>query len=392
MKLIAALLMLAVSAFAEPQKALMDRLLENERRLLGAVFADRAKSAEFAQDAQAVAADPSKAEGIVMKWRAETASFAQKYSSSQHPLRQGKTLREMAEPAEWAYLMQTLRLMEPGWMKDTVIGMIESAEADLKQGDPEKAEKFIKMARGKATDDIKEYQEKAEYKKGLAEAQRRREEAARKAKEEADRKVKEEADRKAKEEADRKAKEEADRLAKKPAPAKPKPQPDKPKKPQPEPEVVRKDPTPPPSGGESAREQLEAVQGRGGSKYDGGGSQADQTLPVDARGGSGAGKSPAPALQPSGERPNLTVAKEPPAPEDDDMAELKKMKRGKGGVAGIVQKWAPVGGAVLGGLIGLIFGGPIGLLIGAAVGLAVGYGASKIIGKATAAKAAKAAN
>jgi hypothetical protein len=86
-----------------------------------------------------------------------------------------------------------------------------------------------------------------------------------------------------------------------------------------------------------------------------------QAIPGGSAGGS------LPTLSAPG-APALTVKPGVPSPslsEDDDMAELRGMKKdAKGGW----RKWA-VGsaGLLLGGLLGFLIGGPIGLAVGAAL-------------------------
>lgn len=326
-----ALLLAALLGAPAAAADIQAEMLESERRLMGAVLSDPAKNAEYQADC-AAADDPAQKPALVLKWRAAVAEKAEAYAAAppaSNP--DGKTLKEMMGAEQWGYLMTTLRLMEPGIVKDTVIGMIEKADADLKDGDPERAESFIKMARDKAKGEISEYQLTRQYKDGLAEAQRRRQE-------------------KAAELAKEKQKEQADKL--KPA--------------------------------KDAREQAENAV-KDGSTFDGGGSSKDDVVVPGKKDETTQRASLKPAA------PNLVVtgsgglAKPVPPPalqpaaEKDDMAELRGMKKGKGGFLGILGLIAPFLGAAIGALAGGLLGGPVGLLLGAAGGLAAGYGAKKLL-------------
>jgi predicted house-cleaning noncanonical NTP pyrophosphatase (MazG superfamily) len=300
-----ALFLAALLAAPAAAADIQAELLEPERRLLGAVLADSAKAAEYQADCLA-ADDAAQKPALVLKWRAAAAAQAESYMKGALPTNpEAKTLKEMLDPSEWGYLMATIRLMEPGFIKDQVISMIEKADADLATGDPERAESFIKMARDKAREDVAEYQKTEEYLAGLAEASRRRIEAAKKAKEQA--------------------------------------------------EQAEKD----------------------GRTFDGGGPKQDEVVVVPPSNG-GESKKEEIKLQPSKDRPNLVVNPgqkpvEPPAPSlavNDDMAELRRMKKGQGGFLGILGLIAPVLTAIVGGVIGAFTGG----IAGAAIGAAAGYG------------------
>lgn len=343
---------LSASAASPAEDALASALELTERRFLGAVLANKEKAALFAEDAALAQATPAKKADLVAKWRGEAALFSDTYSKTAHATREaGKTVKEMVEPAEWAYLMATIRLMEPGWMKDQVISMVEGANADLKKGDPDKAHSLIKMARGKAAEEISDYKKTANFSNGLADASRRRREAedARSQDEEAKRGAEEA--RRHKDELARKAREQAEQAARSKNKAKTKP--------------------------------IEEASGDAGKVFDNNGAPVKEEPVVVVPSESNGGASGKIGLKPSTpSTPNLVVA--PPSPDaaaaDDDEAELSKMKGKSGGLKGKILSIAvPAGGAILGGILGFVLGGPLGAVLGALAGAAVAHYAKKAI-------------
>lgn len=330
-----ALLLAALLSAPAAAADIQAEMLESERRLMGAVLADSAKNAEYQADC-AAADDAAKKPALILKWRAAAAEKAQAYAAAppaSNP--DGKSLKEMMGAEQWSYLMATLRLMEGGFMKDTVIGMIEKADADLAGGDPERAEAFIKMAQDKAKEDITEYQKTQQYKDGLTEAARRRDEKAKEQAKESQRKL----------DAAKNAKEQAERAVK---------------------DGTTFD------GGGAKKDEVVVVPGGADQNSSGGGTKETSKEKI--------------TLTPSKDRPNLAGPGkiDVPAPtrekaETDDMAELRGMKKGKGGFMGILGMLAPFLGAAIGAVVGGLLGGPVGILIGAAGGFAAGYGAKKLL-------------
>ena len=358
------LLALAQSAGVE---ALKGRFSPQEQILLSGLLASPQTAQEFARDG---AGDQAAFE---TKWRARLAQFSTDYMSRPHPLNEkAHSLKEAVEPAQWAMLMATMRALKnsSSWTDQAklkiFLNMIENADDGLKAGDASDAHKVESTANPKLTEAMQEYLATPAAKKAVADQARADQEAKeRVAREQAAR------DQAAREQAER------DRLAREQQP--PKEQPAK----TPGKTPVAKTPPPvkvPPAKDDAAerertaREQLEAAErarGNTGTVVDGSNGQGTpvaEAPPVQAIPAAGGGGQVPTLTLPSASVPAARAGvPSPSVSQDDDMAELRSMKKEAQGKTGW-RKWGAGGaGLVLGGLLGLLLGGPIGAAVGAAL-------------------------
>lgn len=364
---LALLLALPVLALAQSAglDALKGRFTPPEQILLSGLLANPQAAQEFVKDG---AGDQAAFE---TKWRARLAQFSTDYMGRPHPLNEkAHSLKEAVEPAQWGMLMATMRALKASssWTDQAklkiFLNMIDDADEGLKAGDARDAHKVESTANPKLTDAMQQYLASPAAKKALADEARLEQEARERA-------AREQADR---EQAER------DRLAREQQP----PAKDQPGQPPAKTPAAK---TPPPAkvpagGGDAAerertaREQLEAAErarGNTGRVVDGSngqGSPVAEIPPVQVTPGAGAGSGGSlPVLTlPSGSGSGPAAHAAVPAPssvQDDDMAELRGMKKdARGGW----RKWGAGGaGLLLGGLLGFLLGGPIGAAVGAAL-------------------------
>ncbi len=379
---LAGLVLLATAGLARAQDAAVEALRKSfptqEQILLAGVLADPANARAFAQDAHAGVTAAAQ-----QKWRAQIAQFSRDYLDHPHVTNEkGRTVQEMGEPAEWAILMTSLKILADGSLIDKAkfkifLGRLDDANDDLKAGDNKSAIKFIAEARQILSKAARDYLDTPAGQSALADARRRRQEA----KDKADAQARADAEAKQKSEAEARARQQqtaAAAPASKPAAQKP----------------AARPPASRPSAGPSAPQtsgsaldqakQADKAARAGGSdernsselngSYDGAGSRGDPP-PVSAGVTPDAGSElpPGGRLMPSKGAgttvPTLTV--QPPAPDaDPDLAQLHAMKKKVSGV----KKWLTMGGGgLLGGLLGFLLGGPIGAVVGAVVGAGGGF-------------------
>jgi hypothetical protein len=368
----------AASARAQDQvDALKKSFLPQEQVLLSGVLVDAANQQAFAADAKGGPTGQTQT-----KWRAEIAQFSRDYLDHPHGLNlKGRTVQEMGEPAEWAILMTSLKFLADGSITDKIkfkifLGRLDDANDDLKDGDSKSAIKFIGEARQILAKACTDYLATPGGRAALADAARRKQEAAAKASDDARKaeqlkadQLKAEADARA--EAERKAREQAAAVAATPKPVS-KPSASKP----PEPAPAK---TPSSSSAlEQARNADAAGRTTGSDErtsaelngsFDGG-KQAAGPVPVSLPAGSGEGTRTAPALLPSTPHQSQTPSLVVRPPEDPDLAQLHQMKKKVSGF----KKWGIAGGGgLLGALIGFLVGGPIGAVIGAVLGGGGGF-------------------
>ena len=366
-------LVLALLAAALPARAqdpgveqLKGRFAPQEQILLSGLLADPRAAGEFAADGRG---DQAVFES---KWRARLASYSQDYLAKNHPLNEkASSLKEAVEPGQWGMLMATLRALKKSdsWADQAklkiFLGMIEDADDGLKAGDPRAARKVQGTAAPKLSEAMTEYLGSAAARQAVAD-QKKRDDAARAEQERLAQLSKDDAGRAqlAREEQARKeqaAKDEAARAE------------------QARQDQARRDQAA--ARDQAAKKQLEnadrAAQNGGdlSRTFDGavtGGPPPLSVTPADGTGGGAGGSGGSAASRLGGPTvPTLTVKPGPPSPSvgpDDDMAELRSMKKEAQDKTGW-RKWAAAGaGAVLGGLLGFLLGGPIGAVIGAALG------------------------
>lgn len=372
----------AVPAFAQDPAvdAFKQRFAPQEQILLALVLADPATAAQFSRDAHQPA-DPT----VMAAWRTRIALASQSYLATEHPTNEkAATVQGMVEPGEWAALMVSLKMLANGGLGDQAkfkifLAMIDDANDGLKEGDTASAHRVIKMARPKLTDAMKEWLATDAGKAALAAA-----------KEKADRDRQAELDRQKQAELDR---QEAER--KKTPPATTQPSTTLPSTTQPstqpstqpvtrQPVVKKPDPKPttqtPPKPG-AALDQAKKAAGEGSAEqtFDGAGSAKELPVvtipPVTTEVPSPSTSGLLPSTK-GGGVPNLTVLPPSPSQGDDDLAELRQMKKK---VSGGKKWYAAGGGALLGGLLGFLLGGPIGAIIGAAVAGGAGYFGGKYL-------------
>ena len=367
-------------AAAQQGPALQQSLTPQEQVLLSGVLADPAKAQAFAADARAGVTAQAQ-----QRWRDEIAVFCRDYLARPHGINaSGKTVRDMVEPAEWAVLMTSLRMLAQGSLIDKAkfkifLGRIDDANDDLKDGDASSARKLIAEARPMLAKAAQDYLATPLGAAALSDAKRKEEQAAA-ARAAADAKAK--ADAQARAQADAKAKADADAAAKAKAQAE-----QAAARARAQRQAQRSAPSrragaaAPPAPAHSALDQARGVEraargagtGAGSSaelngRYDGSAPHGDSSV-VDARPGAPASPAGSGLLPSSGVSvPTLTV--EPPAPQQDDLAELHQMSKK---VSGKKKYFAAGGGALLGGLLGFLLGGPIGAVLGAAAGGAGGF-------------------
>ncbi len=361
---LAAFAMPAAVSFAgqDPRVALLEKLDIREKNLIAAVTADPKEARAFYDDAAAAAADPKKLDEVLTIWRAKGILYASKYLNQEQKTNLEATrLKDMIEPAEWRYMMEMLRNMEGGWTKDTLIGWIEDSNVGLAKGDNSKALSTIKTARGKLTNEFKEYTQSDQVAPTLAKYNQIR--------------IRQVQEARTREEARKKAKAKKTALAK-----------------------VRK---------EKALDQVRRAAERAelarkspttdGAKHDSGRpftgeKKKETTVPVVV-------VEETPPDENISEKPNLTLdpstlakgdstlGKAPPPPIfGGDEEELDSMKSGTGGFKTI--KKALVG-AGIGGIIGLLVGlfTPVGLIVGALAGALIGGVGTYFVSKKAAASA-----
>lgn len=147
---LAAPFLLAAASWAapDPGEAVKAALLPEEQRILVAVLANPAEAKAFKDDAAKAGNDPAALEKTSILWRAKVAAYTNSYLTREPKTNMaGKKIWEMVEPAEWAYVWNVVKLMEPGLKKSYVVGMIEDSNAELAKGNTAKAVDTIKTAR-----------------------------------------------------------------------------------------------------------------------------------------------------------------------------------------------------------------------------------------------------
>lgn len=311
----------AAGAWAQisPEQA-KTRFTIAEQRILAAVLADPQEAQAFQADAAAVAS-PQATHEFMTLWRAKLAAYSTGYLGrvpATNPA--GKTVRQMVEPGEWNYLMTALRLTDETsykerFIRDQVIDMIETSNQKLSLGDNSKALSFLDRARATMKDHLTDFLATEPAKSALRDAPRiqaQRESFARaqRAAEQAER-IRQEQERAAQAAKPEDARQDADH-GYDAAPGR-------------KPETVVKVPTQP------------------------------ETAPRPN------------LIGPSAPKPEEAKKPEVPSPavaaENDDEAELSKMKGKTGGLWGFIARIAA--GVVVGALVGGLVGGGVGAVIGA---------------------------
>lgn len=295
-------------------------------------------------------------------WRLRLADWATNYlGSPRRTNMQARNISEVGEPAEWAMLMESMRVNAGQWKTEYFRDQVIRADEELKRGDTKRTEWVVKKAREFLVDNLNEFLASDNAKQ----AQRRRQELQQRNQQQDEERRRREAEENARRQA-----EEAARNAAR----------------------ARQAPTP------------EAALGQTGTDFDGGAPrQASPVVvasPVDETPQQraavtapqpGDGQPPlAPSLPPAGGltgptsgpgAPGASGLGGPtvPAPAgSDDLAELRSGRTGA--ASGLLGNSGLIGagiGALAGGLIALLFAAPI--LLAAAIGAAVGFGASMLL-------------
>ncbi len=313
-------------------------LREDEKAMLAAVLANKNAAAEFNADAKFAGSDPKIMKLVLDKWRGRVVTFAETDSRIATPDVEGtyRNYGTLMTRSTRAYMVRRLKMMKES-DRNTLIEYLDAIDSALSSNDGKLTWYTKKVVAGifdKYRQDLGAYlpEPLALAAKASAPAASQTLAKMRKA---------------------------AETVAVAPVQT-----------------PVRREPlvTPPSrsthtvaSALDQARRAAEAAE-RGGLDFDGGGAVPPGGGVVSA--GPGGGAAPlAPFTGPDNLAANLTAdVPSPVDPDDEFMADIKKMKTGSGALQ--PRKYLPGGiGAVLGGLLGFLLGGPIGVLIGAGIGL-----------------------